>query len=85
MDLVAGARNLIVMMEHLDRQGNPKLVQKCDYPLTGLACVNIVLTDLGLFRFVDGGWVLDEITPGFTVDEVVGLTGFPVTVSPNLR
>lgn len=77
MDLVTRARTLVVMMEHCDRSGTPKLVASCTYPLTGLHCVDVVMTDLGLFRYQAGRWRLDEIAPGFTADEVFSLTGLP--------
>jgi 3-oxoacid CoA-transferase len=78
MDLVTKARTLIVMMQHCDNTGAPKLVETCTYPLTGLRCVDIVMTDLGLFRYRDGRWQVEESAPGFTAQEVMSLTGLPV-------
>jgi 3-oxoacid CoA-transferase len=77
MDLIANPRTLIVMMQHCDSAGEPKLVERCTYPLTGRRCVDIVMTDLGLFRYRDGEWTLDETAPGFTADEVLSLTSLP--------
>ena len=77
MDLVTRARTLVVMMQHCGPDGLPKLVERCTYPLTGLSCVDIVMTDLGLFRFTDGRWVVEEVAPGFTSHEVMSLTGLP--------
>jgi 3-oxoacid CoA-transferase len=77
MDLVTRARTLIVMMQHCDPSGGPKLVETCTYPLTGLSCVDLVMTDLGLFRFVDGRWHVEETAPGFTAAEVLSLTDLP--------
>jgi acyl CoA:acetate/3-ketoacid CoA transferase beta subunit len=68
-------------MEHLDSQGRPKLVEACTYPLTGRGCVDVVVTDLGLFRFRDGRACLEEVAPGFTAGEVLALTGFPATAA----
>lgn len=75
MDLVTRARTLIVMMQHCDSTGSPKLVHTCSYPLTGLHCVDIVVTDLGLFRYDEGRWQLSKTAPGFSTAEVMSLTG----------
>lgn len=80
MDLVAGARQLVIVMEHHDSSGRPKLVSRCDYPLTAAGCVDVVVTDLALLVRRDGDFWLDEVAPGFTPDEVVGLTGMDVRV-----
>jgi 3-oxoacid CoA-transferase len=85
MDLAVGARSVIVMLEHTDAQGRPKLVEHCEFPLTAPACVDTVVTDLALLRRSrDPGsarFSLEEIAPGFTVDEVLSLTAMPVTVA----
>ena len=84
MDLVASGRTVMVMMEHRDSQDRPKVVQRCSYALTGKACVDILVTDLALFRRRDGMLVLDQVAPGFTPDEVLALTAFetrPVVAS----
>jgi 3-oxoacid CoA-transferase len=75
MDLVTRPRTLIVMMQHCDATGSPKLVDTCSYPLTGLHCVDIVVTDLGLFRYDEGQWQVRDTAPGFTAAEVMSLTG----------
>jgi 3-oxoacid CoA-transferase len=80
MDLVAGANTVIVMMEHRDSRDRPKLVRACTYPLTGVGCVDVVLTDLALIRRRDGAFVLEEVAPGFSVDEVLRLTEMDVRV-----
>ena len=77
MDLITNARTLIVMMQHCDGAGEPKLVDRCSYPLTGRRCVDIVMTDLGLFRYRHERWRLEEIAPGFTAAEVLSLTSLP--------
>jgi 3-oxoacid CoA-transferase len=81
MDLAVGARQVIAMLEHSDSQGRPKLVARCDYPLTTPRCVDVIVTDVALLRRDDGGFRLDEIAAGFTVDEVLALTGMPVRVA----
>jgi len=81
MDLAVGARRVIVMLEHTDSRGRPKLVERCEFPLTAPGCVDTVVTDLALLSMRDGRFRLDEIARGFTVDEVLSLTGMPVTVA----
>jgi 3-oxoacid CoA-transferase len=80
MDLAVGARRVIIMLEHTDSQGHPKLVQRCEFPLTAPSCVDTVVTDLALLTRSEGGFRLDEIARGFSVDEVLSLTAMPVTV-----
>jgi 3-oxoacid CoA-transferase B subunit len=70
MDLVAGARRVIVTMEHNNRKGAPKLLDKCKLPLTGKGVVHELVTDLGYFSVGEGGCKLLEIAPGVTVDEI---------------
>jgi 3-oxoacid CoA-transferase len=74
MDLVASGRTVMVLMEHHDSKGQAKLVQRCTYPLTGKACVDIVVTDLAVFRRRDGVLAIDSVAPGFTAEEVWALT-----------
>jgi 3-oxoacid CoA-transferase len=81
MDLAVGARQVIVMLEHTDSQGRPKLVERCELPLTAPRCVDTVVTDLALLRRQDGRFRLDEVARGFTVDEVLSFTGMSVTVA----
>jgi 3-oxoacid CoA-transferase len=85
MDLVAGARSLVVLMEHRDSKDRPKLVRRCEYPLTGIQCVDYVVTDLALLHRENGLFTLEAIAPGFTVDEVLGLTDMEVRVPEQVR
>ena len=85
MDLLSGSGELIIVMEHSDSKGRPKLRRKCTYPLTGKGCVNTVVTDLALLRWRDGRFVLDETAPGFTPQEVIVLTEMEIAVGPDVR
>lgn len=84
MDLAVGAQHVIALLEHLDSKGNQKLVQTCDYPLTAAGCVDSIVTDLAVFSLQADGFRLDEIARGFTVDEVLELTGMNVTVAESV-
>jgi 3-oxoacid CoA-transferase len=74
MDLVASGRTVVVMMEHRDSRDRPKVVQRCSYALTGKACVDILVTDLAVFRRRNGVLEVEQVAPGFTPEEVLALT-----------
>lgn len=85
MDLVTGAKNVIVAMEHATKDGGAKILTRCTLPLTAAKRVNMVVTELAVFRFLDGHLVLTETAPGVTLDDIRARTEAEFNVSPECR
>jgi 3-oxoacid CoA-transferase subunit B len=85
MDLVAGARRVIIAMEHSTRDGQPKILKKCTLPLTGVKVVSTIVTEMAYIRVTPTGLVLEEIAPGLTADDVQAATEPTLIISPTLK
>ena len=85
MDLVAGARRVIIAMEHTTKDGAPKILKKCTLPLTGMKVVDTIVTEMAYIKVTPQGLVLEEVAPGTTLDEVQKATDARLIISPTLR
>jgi 3-oxoacid CoA-transferase subunit B len=85
MDLVASARRVIVAMEHTTRRGEPKILEACTLPLTGMKVVDTIITELAVIRVTPAGLVLEELAPSVTIEQVRKLTGAPLTAREPLQ
>jgi 3-oxoacid CoA-transferase subunit B len=85
MDLVAGARRVIIAMEHATKEGQPKILKRCTLPLTGVKVVDTVVTEMAYIKVTPTGLVLEEIAPGLTVEDVQRLTEPTLIISPTLK
>ncbi len=84
MDLVTGARQVVIAMEHTAK-GAPKILRKCSYPLTGKGVVKLIVTEMAVIRVTKEGLVLEEIAPGYTIDQVIAATEAKLRIHENLK
>ena len=85
MDLCAGAKRVIVAMEHTDSQGQPKVMGRCTYPLTGRGCVSLVVTDVAVMAVTESGLLLREMAPGWSAEEVQEITAARLRLAEDLK
>jgi len=85
MDLAVGAKRLIVAMEHCTKEGAPRILRRCSYPLTGKECVNLLVTDIAVVEVTRKGLVLQELAPGWTPEEVQAVTEPTLLLAKDLK
>ena len=85
MDLVAGARRVIIAMEHTTKDGAPKILKKCTLPLTGMKVVDTIVSEMAFINVTSEGLVLEEVASGLTAEDVQKATGAKLIISPNLK
>jgi acetate CoA/acetoacetate CoA-transferase beta subunit len=85
MDLAQKSKKVIVVMNHVDKYGNPKVVKECSLPLTSEMCVSMIITDMAVMRVGEKGLIIEEIMPSYTLDDIIRCTGATVYASPTLK
>ncbi|KFA93909.1 MULTISPECIES: CoA transferase subunit B [Archangium] len=85
MDLAVGAKRVFVTMEHVNKEGKPKILKKCSLPITGLKCINHIVTEYALIDVTPQGLVLRELAPGVTVEQVQAITEPKLKIAPDVR
>ncbi|MNL42522.1 3-oxoadipate CoA-transferase subunit B [compost metagenome] len=85
MDLVAGAQNVIVAMQHTDKEGNSQLRTKCTLPLTGIKCIKKIVSDFGVIEVTPNGFVLKEYAPDLTPEKVLAATEGKMTIASDCK
>ena len=84
-DIVVGAKQVIIMMDHCTKDGAPKILKECSLPITGKRCVNLIVSDLAVIEVTPDGLLLREVAPGMTAEDVQKVTGPTLIVSPDLK
>ncbi|MGJ7921790.1 3-oxoacid CoA-transferase subunit B [Neobacillus sp. LXY-4] len=85
IELAQKAKKVIVLMSHTDKHGNPKIVEECQFPLTASSCVNMIITEMGVFHVVPTGIELSELFPPYSVKDVLEKTGCPLLTVPEIK
>lgn len=85
MDLVVGAKKVIITTQHCSKDGEPKIVSECSFPLTAKNVVSTLITEYAVFRFIDNEMILEEILEGWTVEKLREITPANFSISPNLK
>src|SRR5690606_18488425 len=85
IELAQKAKKVIVLMDHIDKKGNPKIVSECSLPLTAGQCVDLIITDMAVIEVLPKGLHLIEVTEEYTVGEVIAATDAPLTISKELQ
>ena len=85
MDLAVGCRGVIVMMLHTTKEGSPRIVNQCSFPLTAKSCVDKIFTDVAVIEVTKQGLILKEVAPGWTAQEVQKLTEAPLVIAKDLK
>ena len=85
MDLAAGAKRMIIAMEHTDSQGAPKVVRECSFPLTGRRCVDLIVTDVAVIEVTPAGLLLREVAPGWAPERVQEITEPRLLIDPGIK
>jgi acetate CoA/acetoacetate CoA-transferase beta subunit len=85
MDLAVGAKRVIIAIEHLTKEGKPKILKKCTLPLTAKEEADLIVTDMGVFSVTAEGLLLIEISSGYTINDIIDATDADVLISDNIR
>ena len=85
MDIVGHVKRLIIMMTHVTKKGEPKILKECSLPVTGYGVVNLIITDLAVIEVTPNGLLLKEVAPGYTAEEIQTLTEPKLIISPEIK